>query len=298
MVMSQPEKPIKVLVTGATGNVGMAVISALLRTNQHLEIHAGVRNPDTDKFLFPDSRVICVPFDFTQPKACEPCLATCDILFLLRPPQLSDIRKYFQPIITGCKSAGIRHIVFLSVQGAEKSKMIPHHKIEELVLHSGIPYTFLRPGYFMQNFTTTLRNNLIQDKKIFLPAGDADFALIDVRDIGEVAAVVLSNTSAHKNKSYELTSQQRLNFQEMAKILSNQLGTTISYESPNLLRFFLSKKREKMPVGFILVMMMLHFLPRFQPPAKLTDWVERITGKKPITFQQFIADHRKELSPE
>lgn len=282
----------KVLITGATGNVGTAVIDALSKLQHNLDLYAGVRAINEDKNKFANYTIQFSQFDFTDYKSYQPALAGCDILFLLRPPQISEVEKYFKPIVDTCKAEGVTHIVFLSVQGVENSKIIPHHKIEQLLVESKIAYTFLRPAYFMQNFTTTLRHDLIQYQQIYLPAGGAKFTLIDVRDIGEVAAKILINISAHVNQSYELTCKEVLTFSEMAETLSRNLGIDIQFKSPNLIHFFLNKRKEKMPVMLILVMIMLHYFPRFQKEPTTTDWVEKITGKAPTSFEQFIRDHR------
>ncbi|MDP5140566.1 MAG: NmrA family NAD(P)-binding protein, partial [Spirosomaceae bacterium] len=91
-------------------------------------------------------------------------------------------------------------------QGAEDNSVIPHHKIERLIIDSGISYTFLRPAYFMQNFTTTLRKELVENNRIFLPAGEAKFTLVDVQDVGKVAAETLLSSDKHVNIGYDLTS--------------------------------------------------------------------------------------------
>ena len=285
----------KVLITGATGNVGIEVIRSLKNTDHQLELYAGVRDPVADGIKLAGYKINVSRFDFTDISTYNSALAGCEILFLLRPPQISEVEKYFKPMIQTCINQGIKHIVFLSVQGVEKSKIIPHHKIEKLIVDSKINYTFLRPAYFMQNFSTTLRDDLVRHRQIYLPAGKAKFTLIDVRDIGEVAAAVLNNISQHVNKSYELTSEEKLTFKEMAATLSKSLGVEIRFKSPDLLSFFLTKRREKIPTMFILVLIMLHYLPRFQKDPVITDWVEKITGKKPITFEQFVNDNRKLL---
>ena len=285
----------KVLITGATGNVGTEVIKSLQNINHKLDIYAGVRSLTTDNNKLNNYKIKFSQFDFTDKTSYENALDGCSILFLLRPPQISEVEKYFKPIIDTCKYKNVKHIVFLSVQGVEKSKIIPHHKIEQLIVDSKIPYTFLRPAYFMQNFTTTLRNDLLNKKRIYLPAGNAKFTLIDVRDIGAVSATILTNVSEHINKSYELTCNEKLTFSEMAKILSNILRTAIKYISPNLLSFFLTKRQEKTPAMFILVMIMLHYFPRFKKEPEITEWVEKIANKEPITFMQFVTDNEKLL---
>lgn len=285
----------KVLITGATGNVGTEVIKSLQNIAHQLDLYAGVRNLTSDDNKKLDN-IKFVQFDFTDSVTYDTALDGCSILFLLRPPQISEVEKYFKPIIDTCKDKGVKHIVFLSVQGVEKSKIIPHHKIEKLIVDSKIPFTFLRPAYFMQNFTTTLHNDLVNNKRIFLPAGNAKFTLVDVHDIGAVSATILTNISEHINKSYELTCNEKFTFSEMAKILSDNLGTDIQYISPNLLSFFLTKRKEKTPTMFILVMIMLHYFPRFQKEPKTTNWVEKLTNRKPTTFEQFIDDNKKALS--
>ncbi|WP_421795029.1 NmrA family NAD(P)-binding protein [Haliscomenobacter sp.] len=286
----------KVLITGATGNVGTVVIDALSKLQHNLDLYAGVRDINEDKNKFANYTIQFSQFDFTDFKSYQQALAGFDILFLLRPPQISEVEKYFKPIVDTCKNEGVKHIVFLSVQGVEHSKIIPHHKIEKLLVESKIPYTFLRPAYFMQNFTTTLRNDLIQHQQICLPAGRAKFTLIDVRDIGEVAAKILINISAHINQSYDLTCKESLTFSEMAEALSRKLEINIRFKSPNLISFFLTKRKEKMPTMLILVMIMLHYFPRFQKEPSITDWVEKITGRAPTSFEQFIHDHKKSLT--
>lgn len=190
---------------------------------------------------------------------------------------------------------GLKHIVFLSVQGVEKSRIIPHHKIERLIVDSKIPYTFLRPAYFMQNFTTTLKSDLVR-RHLYLPAGAAKFTLVDVRDIGSVSAKILCDPAKFVNKSYELTCYEKLTFSEMAKILSRLLGTNIVYKSPNLISYFLKKRNENVPAMLTFVMIMLHYFPRFQSEPQISDWVEKITNRPPITFSKFIMDNKKLLT--
>ena len=282
----------RILITGATGNVGLEVIKSLSTLNADLKVVAGVRNMEQDKKKLLPYKVSLVRFDFTDSTSYRPALENCQILFLLRPPQISNTKKYFKPLVNIAKEVGIQHIIFLSVQGVEKSFIIPHHKIEKLIIDSKIPYTFLRPAYFMQNFSTTLHKDLVDKHAIFLPAGCAKFTLVDVQDVGAVAARIIVALDTHVNKSYELTCSNKLTFKEMAETLSKGLGVKINYQSPSLLLFYLTKRNEKVPSMFILVMIMLHYLPRFQKEPSVTDWIEKITGTLPTTFEKFIADHK------
>lgn len=286
----------KLLITGATGNVGIEVLNALHQTKHALTVYAGVRNIKTDKLKLAAYNCQFVAFDFAKPESYAAALNACSLVFLVRPPELADVETYFKPFIEACKNEKVQHIIFLSVQGVERNKFIPHYKIEQLIAGSQLNYTFLRPAYFMQNFTTTLQNDLVQYNRIYLPAGNAKFTLIDVRDIGKVAAAIVLNPSQHVNISYDLTTSKTLTFGEIASEFSTVLGRYIEFTSPTLLKFFITKKRENTPTIFILIMIMLHYLPRFQQAAPITTCVADLTGEKPLSLKQFISDYRQPLS--
>jgi len=283
----------RILVTGATGQVGSAVITAL-RAFDGIVVRAAVRDVARAAAIWSgDTRVQPVAFDFLDGASQDAALAGCDSLFLLRPPQLNGD---FGDLIARAGQHGVTHIVFLSVQGAERNRFIPHHKIERRLISKGVPYTLLRPAYFMQNFTGTLHDELMRRHRIFLPAGNARFTLVDVEDIARVAARVLTQPGTqHHGQAYTLTSETPLNFHQMADRLTAGLGTPIAYVSPGPWRFYRTLRCDGREPGLILVMMLLHMLPRFTGTPPVTHTVADLTGREPIEFAQFVAAHRDEL---
>lgn len=289
----------KILITGATGNVGAEVIYRLrAKEDANIQIIAGLRDEHSDGSFSQMADIRTTHFDFADQKSIRKALSDCDTLFLLRPPQLSDVKTYFDPIIQKAVDNQVGHIVFLSVQGADTSSFIPHHKIEKLIEQSGLPFTFLRPAYFMQNFTTTLRGDIIDKNRVYLPAGNAKFAIIDVEDIGKVAAEVLCSPHDHAGQAYDLTNEELWSFREMTDIISDIVDREIRYISPNLLSFYLTKRREGVAPAYIFVMIMLHFLPRFQKQPSLSNRVEALTSEKPRSFAEFVEKNRSLLQKE
>ena len=278
-----------ILITGATGNIGQEVIRSLFALNTASTIIAGVRNIDKAKKLFtPYSKLNYVTFDFEMPETFSHALKNIDCVYLLRPPHISNVNKYFAPLIHKIKESACKSIVFLSVMGAEKSSVIPHNKIEKLVVLSGVPYIFLRPSYFMQNCTTTLLNDIITKKKIILPAGSAKFNWIDAKDIGEVSAILMSKFSEYANRAIELTGTENENFETIASIINDYVVQKITYVNCNPIKYFFLKRREGVQSGMIFVMIMLHFIQRFQKEPLISHFYEDITGKKPTTLRQFV----------
>jgi len=196
----------KILITGATGNIGYEVIRFLSKITDDIQIIAAVRNIEKARPIFKEfENLDFVTFDFENPDTFYKALSNIDCVFLLRPPHISDVDKNFKPLIDRIKELGITQIIFLSVQGAEKSKVIPHNKIEKLIVEQGFDYIFLRPSYFMQNLTTTLLDDIQRKKKIILPAGKAKFNWIDAENIGEASAVLINHFDDYKNQAIELT---------------------------------------------------------------------------------------------
>ena len=269
-----------ILITGATGNVGKAVLKHF-SPEKDQQLFTAVPNPDLQN----DSQLY---LDFYDPEGAKPALAKTDVLFLLRPPQISDVNRCFEPLIKTAKEQGVNHIVFLSVQGADTISFIPHAKIEKLITNHQIPYTFIRPSYFMQNLTTQFPDDIRNHDRIFIPAGNAKFLWVDVNDIGKAIARVLEDSHSHVNQVYTITGKKVYTFKEIATMLSNVLGRTITYKSPNLLKFYLVKRKAGMPAPFIFVMIALHFLPRFSKPPRPSDDLQNLTGEEPTGLKEFI----------
>lgn len=283
-----------ILITGATGNIGMEVIRFLSTINSSDRIIAGVRNIEKAKQLFKNIADIDYRhFDFEDFKTFDGALIGVDKIFLLRPPHISDIDTYFRPLILKIKENNVNRIVFLSVQGAEKSKVIPHNKIERLICENGLDFIFLRPSYFMQNLTTTLIGDIKTKRLIILPSGKAKFNWIDTENIGEAGAILLDKFDDYKNTSIEITGLENKSFEKVTALINESIDNPIRFKNVNPIRFYRIKKREGMVKGMIIVMILLHFLPRFQKEPKISDFFERLTGKKPNDLKTFIEREKK-----
>lgn len=206
--MAQP-----ILITGATGNVGQGIIK-ILHKQQH-PVRAAVVSEDAANRLA--APVPWRQFDFADPGTYQATFAGVKKMFLMRPPYVSNIERDMKPAIDFAVKSGVTHIVFLSLLGAEKNKIVPHAKVEKILLAGPIDYTLLRCGFFMQNLSTTHRQDIQERNDIFIPAGKGKTAFIDVRDIAAVAVKTLTEPG-HERQVYPLNGSEALDYNQVAKI--------------------------------------------------------------------------------
>lgn len=276
-----------ILVTGATGNVGAEVVRLL--DDAGYSVKAAVRSLDT---VTHTSNVEYVVFDFKDPATFHAAFEDVNKLFLVRPPAIAQVKRYINSTIDAAVSAGVKHIVFLSLLGAEHNPVVPHAKIEAHVQSIGVAYTFLRASFFMQNLSTTHRKDILEHREIFVPAGKGKTSFIDVRDIAAVAVKALLEPG-HENQAYSLTGNEALDYYKVADMFTQILGKPVVYRNPSLLKFCVTMYRRGLDVPFIAVMAGIYTTARLGLAAKVTQDVEHILQRQPIKMQQFIADYRE-----
>ncbi|WP_338870336.1 SDR family oxidoreductase [Spirosoma sp. SC4-14] len=287
----------RILITGATGTLGAATITELMNhpAKPSFDVVAGLRNVSHLEALSNSRPDDVIRLDFCDISSFEAALQGVDRLLFIRPSALSDVERFFKPFVAAAREAGVRQVTFLSMLGAEHNPIIPHHRIEKLIVESGIVFTFLRTGFFMQNLCTLHRDEIRLRNEIFVPAGDGKACFVDVRDVATIAARSLTNPGdLYTNRSFEITGSDVLTHLDMCQILSVVLGRRITYRNPSALRFIWHKwHNEHHPLYDILARTMLYTSIRFSRTAQTSQEAEYLLGRPPITFRQFVNDYRE-----
>ena len=213
-----------ILVTGSTGKVGTEVLKALgLRK---VKVRALVRKADAK---IPKGVEVFVG-DLLDPVAVEKAMEGVDALYLLNGVVPDELTQGL--IAYGlAKKKRLKHVVYHSVFKVDAFKDVPHFAsklaIENALRAFDVPFTIIRPNYFFQN-DVSLRIPLMNAGLYPVPLGNEGISAVDVRDIAEATAIVLT-TEGHFGKTYNLNGPEALSGAKAASIWSELLGKAIRY---------------------------------------------------------------------
>ena len=283
-----------ILVTGATGTVGGEVVRQLASTDTKVNIKAAGHSLQELEKNIEDDRIKSTQIDFNSPETLRDALKSTDKVFLLTPFQ-SDMLQYSSNMLEEIKNArDIKHIVKLSVMGAEfEPGGRLHLQAEKMIVGSGIPYTFLRPNAFMQNFVN-FYSHIIKEKGILsVPAKDGKVSFVDARDIAAVAVQVLigNNDGKYNSKTYDITGPEAISYNDAVNILSEQVGRKISYVDVSKDDAIKAMKDIDLDEWLIDIILEGYNNLRKGYFSPVTTVVEEITGRKPISFNEFAKEH-------
>jgi uncharacterized protein YbjT (DUF2867 family) len=283
-----------ILVTGASGNIGSEVVNLLLAVAPAVSIKAAVHSRQNVKKVKDGDRVKVIPIDYNESDTLRQALKDVDKLFLLTP-DVPNAAHLASNAVSEAKKAGIRHIVKQSVMGADLEAdvgtMRLHRQVEEIIEQSGIPFTFLRPNEFMQNFINFHSPSIKGNNAFYIPLEDAKVSLVDVRDIAAVAVKSLTDEDLHKNKTYLITGPEALSYHQVAEILSNRIGRKINYVNISDEEARAAMKEIGMSDWLINTVSELSDYFRKGKASEISSAVEEVTGNKPISFSQFANDY-------
>jgi uncharacterized protein YbjT (DUF2867 family) len=275
-----------ILITGASGTVGSALVSALRSRGIAFQT---MRSSPTEG---------AVSGNFADIQSLAEAFGGVETLFLLLP-LTPDLPTFGHQAIAAAKAAGVRHVVRLSGAGADANSPFAiarvHGDIDLELMNSGMDWTLVKPNSFMQNH---LNSNLAQIRSGYFYAahGQASTSLVDARDIADALASILAAPAAHVGKSYTLTGGEALTDEQQMAAISAAAGRTVSYvDMPE------SAAREAMlNMGFPALIVdwleSLNAVVRAGYAADISSDVLTLTGRAPRRFADFALEHAAKWS--
>ncbi|MCC8959639.1 NmrA/HSCARG family protein [Bradyrhizobium sp. Pear77] len=282
-----------ILVTGSTGTIGTQVLNHL--AGHGVEVRALTRSPG--KAQFPQ-HVKAVRGDLTDVDSVRAALESVSTLFLLVPNAADELTQAMLTL-TAAREAGVKGIVYLSVFKGEAYADVPHfagkHTVERMIEALDLPATILRPAYFIQN-DLRLKEPLLNFGAYGMPIGAKGISMVDIRDIGEAAAIELlrrERASAPLGREiYALVGPDVVTGEGAAAIWRDALGRAVSYGGDDLA---VMEQRLKAAMPGWLALDMRLMLGRYQSDGAVAtaDEVARLTqllGRAPRAYRDFARD--------
>jgi len=277
-----------ILLTGVTGKTGGETAKQLLARGAKLR--AIVRNEAKAADL-KAAGVELVVGDVSDAETVKRALQGAEKAFLTLPngEHQLDQEKQFTDL---AKAAGVKHLVKMSSMEAVAHAETPipraHWAVEEYIRASGMPWTMVKPNFFMQNLLSSAAS-IKTNRKFSLPMGNGTTGMADIRDIGAVCAEVLTG-HGHEGKSYEITGPEVLTFADVAEKFSAVLGVKIEYVPMPMDQF-----RTRM-TGVLQPWHLNAVCELFREIAEIgldhtTDTFKQLMGREPRSVTQFIQDH-------
>jgi uncharacterized protein YbjT (DUF2867 family) len=276
----------KILISGGTGKVGSAVVGELHKRGAAIRVLAR-KQPAIGKL--PADVEVAIG-DLLDPVSLERAMHHVDRLFLLNAVVTDELTQAL--IAHGiAKRIGLKHVTYLSVFKVDQFRDVPHFAskfaVESALREFGVPYTILRPGYYIQN-DANLKEPLLGPGIYPMPIGTAGIAAADVRDIAEAAAISLTE-DGHDGETYDIVAPTTISGPGNAALWSKLLGKEIKYTGHNFDQWE-QAMRARMPSwsAFDLRMMFQGYFDRgFASTETEVNRITRLLGHVPRGYEEF-----------
>jgi uncharacterized protein YbjT (DUF2867 family) len=281
-----------ILVTGASGNVGKAVLNEVARSGAK---HKAMYRSANEAAKAPAGTPAVIA-DFAKKETLAPALRDAEAVYLVCSP-IPDLVQLETNMIDACLTAGVKHIVLNSAMGAgDYSKSFPswHRKVEDKLKSTSISFTILRPNSFHQNVVAFFAPSIRAQGVFYSSMRDARVSFLDVRDIAVAAAKTLA-VGEHSGKIYELNGPAALTYAELAEKISKQAGRPVQYVDIPIEAQRKAMLEQGMPAWQVDALTDLQEYYASGRGGAVDQALPKLIGRASITVDRFLAEFAGEF---
>lgn len=282
-----------ILVTGATGPLGSAIVSSLLKTTPASSIAVLVRDAEKVKDLAAHGVEIRVG-DYGNYDSLVKAFTGIDQLMFVSGNDIANRSAQQANVVAAAKQAGVRQVVYTSFQRKNETASSPiafvakaHLETEKGLKESGMAYTILNHNIYADMIPIFVGGKVLETGTIFLPAGNGKVAYALRTDMAEAAANILTG-KGHENKTYDITGSAALSYDEIAEIISEVSGKKISYVSPTQEVFREEMTKAGVPDPYIGVFAGFSEAARQKEFDLIDPTLEKLLGRRPVSVREYL----------
>lgn len=286
----------KILVTGATGHLGGAVVNFLLGKTAPSTIVALVREPENVKAReLATNGVEIRKGDYNDYRSLITAFEGIDKLYFVSGNDIVHRNKQHENVVKAAKEAGVKHVIYTSVPRKNETETSPisvilesHLNTENWLKEAGLTYTILKHNLYIEMLPVFLGEQLLQTGVAYFPAGEGRVSFTSRTDMAEAAAAILTG-EGHENKVYDITNSTAVSFSEIAFEVSKVSGKSIIYVSPTQEEYIQTLSSAGVPMEY--VGMFAGFAEGFKQGEfdQANSHIETLIGRKPLSVNQFLA---------
>lgn len=272
----------RILVTGSGGTVGRALVATLAAAG--LPVIAGVSRPEAAAPAGIETR-LC---NFADPVGMAEAMADVGRLFLLTP-FVPAMATQVAAALSAARTAGVGFVLRLSAFGAGGDHVFGGQMaaLDARLAQSGLAHAVIRPNSFMQNMITFQGESIRRRRAFWLPEADGAISQIDVGDIAAAATAILADPARHVGGAYDLTGPRAVTHADVAEMIGAAIGAPVTYHAVAPADARAGMKAGGMADWSIDLLLSLSAYVRAGAAARVTDDVDRLTGRAPRDFADF-----------
>lgn len=283
-----------ILVTGATGHFGGAVLNFLLEKGMAAtQISALVRNAEKAEDL-KNKGVNLRIGSYDDYASLVSAFKGSDKLLLVSGSELPNRSEQHENVVKAAKEAGVKHIIYTSFERKNERETSPlwivaqsHLQTEKWLKESGLAYTILKNNLYLDFLPVLVGNKVLETGTIYLPAGNGKVSFALRAEFAEATANILAS-SGHENKVYDFTNVEAYTYDEVAKSISNITGKAIKYVSPTAEEYTQTLTKAGVPPDFVRSVASFMAAQAEGELDVVSHDLEKLLGRKPTSLNDFL----------
>ena len=284
----------KILVTGATGELGKQTIQHLVSKTNVSNIAALVRDESKAAELKEMGVEIKIG-NYDDIQSLINAFKGIDKLFFVSASDIEKRLPQHKNVMEAAKKSNVKHVVYTSFVRKNETDSSPiaalgkaHIYTDDFMQKSGITYTILRHTLYMEFAPFFMGDKVVENQMVYLPSGNGKVAFLLRSEMAEIAANVLTSKS-HENKIYNISGEEALSYGDIAKIISEITGKDIKFVSPSVEEFVQTMKKAGVPEEMI--GMSVGFAQAIEQGEFdiANPEISKLLGRKPVSLESFLS---------